>query len=165
MDGLKKVADITCQTVKALSLLMLGAMIVAGFSQVVLRYVLHSPIPWAEELIRYLFVWITLLGGAMAVRSKGHLAMDLLVSKLPPRLGVSCAFIGSVLSGGVLIFLSVSGAELALNNSSQISDAMGMAMSIPYMAIPVGTVLMLFFLVEALVQAVRALLRPARSGS
>lgn len=165
MDGLKKVADITYQTVKALSLLMLGAMIVAGFSQVVLRYVLHSPIPWAEELIRYLFVWITLLGGAMAVRSKGHLAMDLLVSKLPPRLRVSCAFIGSVLSGGVLIFLSVSGAELALNNSSQISDAMGMAMSIPYMAIPVGTVLMLFFLVEALVQAVRALLRPARSGS
>ncbi|MHB8158774.1 MAG: TRAP transporter small permease [Desulfocucumaceae bacterium] len=155
--GFKKVADRTYEMIKNVALLLLGIMVVSGFLQVFLRYVLKAPIPWAEELIRYLFVWITLLGGAMAVRSKGHLAMNMLVTKLPPLWGAVVAIIGTIATGGVLAYFTVFGTDLAIKNVSQVSDAMGIPMSLPYMAIPVGSFLMIFFLAEIMVNVFQAL--------
>ena len=48
------------------------------FANVVLRYVFLAPISWAEELSLYLIVWIVFVGGSVAVRTRGHIAIDLL---------------------------------------------------------------------------------------
>ena len=38
-------------------------LVIAIFIQVVCRYILLISTPWAEELARYLFVWMAYLGG------------------------------------------------------------------------------------------------------
>lgn len=48
------------------------------------RYVLNSPSDWAEELARYMFVYMIYLAAAWAVKTGSHLRIDILLLKMPP---------------------------------------------------------------------------------
>src|SRR3712207_9594758 len=68
---------------KGLIALFLAVMVVLVFGNVVLRYAFNSGITVSEELSRWLFVWLTLLGAIVAMREHGHLGVDSLVKRLP----------------------------------------------------------------------------------
>ncbi|MCC7485195.1 MAG: TRAP transporter small permease subunit, partial [Burkholderiales bacterium] len=40
------------------------------------RYVLNDSIVWAEELSRYLFIWVTFLGGGLGMGTNIHVGVD-----------------------------------------------------------------------------------------
>lgn len=54
------------------------------FSGVVSRYVLHTPLVWADELASLLFIWLIMLGAAIAFRRGSHMRMTALVDAAPP---------------------------------------------------------------------------------
>ena len=86
------------RAVDGLLALLLLAMVVMVFGNVVLRYVFNSGITVSEELSRFCFVWLTFIGGVVAMREGTHLGMDNIVNRLPRRgklvcLGVSQALI------------------------------------------------------------------------
>ncbi len=51
-------------------------MVTLMFAQVIFRYFLESPLPWSEEVIRYLFVATTYLGGAIATMEREHIEIN-----------------------------------------------------------------------------------------
>jgi TRAP-type C4-dicarboxylate transport system permease small subunit len=51
-------------------------MLTVMFAQVIFRYVLHQPLPWSEELARFLFVASTFLGAAIATATRGHIEIN-----------------------------------------------------------------------------------------
>lgn len=53
--------------------------------QVFTRQVLNSPSGWSEELAKYLFIWLGLLGGALVFGERGHVAADLAVQRAPEK--------------------------------------------------------------------------------
>lgn len=61
---------------------LVAAIVTISFSQVILRYFLGLPMIWAEEIGRYLFVWITLLGAAVAVARDSHIRLGAIVPLL-----------------------------------------------------------------------------------
>lgn len=65
--------------------LLLGSMSVIVFSNVVLRYVTNFSIVWAEEVARYLMIWMTFLGAGLTMRYGGHVAISNLMEMLPHR--------------------------------------------------------------------------------
>lgn len=70
---------------KALEVVMvlcLAAMSVMVFANVVLRHFFDSGINVAEELSRFMFIWLTFLGAIVAMRDGGHLGVDMLVRRL-----------------------------------------------------------------------------------
>jgi len=48
------------------------------------RKILGDQIRWTEELARFLLVWISFLGGAIAYLDDKHLGVDLLVDRIDP---------------------------------------------------------------------------------
>lgn len=64
--------------------LLLAAMTLVTFVQVVLRYVFNAGFPWALELTIFLFAWLILFGMSYGVRVGAHIGVDLLVKHLPP---------------------------------------------------------------------------------
>lgn len=54
--------------------------------EVVLRYVFDSPTIWVWDLGMQLQAAIVALGGSYALRTNSHVSIDILVSKLSPRL-------------------------------------------------------------------------------
>src|SRR5690606_38231361 len=65
---------------------VLGVIVVVMFFQVVFRYVFNNSITWSEELIRYLFVWITFFGTALCFRDRIHIGVDFFLEQMPPKL-------------------------------------------------------------------------------
>jgi TRAP-type C4-dicarboxylate transport system permease small subunit len=66
-----------------LLILLLAAMSIIVFTNVVMRYVTDYSIPWSEEVSRHMMIWLTFLGGGLVLRSGGHIAIDNLQDALP----------------------------------------------------------------------------------
>lgn len=62
--------------------LLLAAMTILTFTQVVLRYGFNSGFVWALETTTYLFGWLILFGISYCVRVHAHIGIDLLVKAL-----------------------------------------------------------------------------------
>ena len=52
------------------------------FFMVFFRYVLNNSIVWAEEVLRYLMIWVVLVGAGLTTREDQHVCMDGLQSVL-----------------------------------------------------------------------------------
>jgi TRAP-type transport system small permease protein len=79
---MKTLNDLFFRLAETLLVLMLTAMVVMVFGNVVLRYGFNSGIDYSEELSRFLFIWITFLGAIIAMREKAHLGLDSLLRML-----------------------------------------------------------------------------------
>jgi TRAP-type C4-dicarboxylate transport system permease small subunit len=80
---MKKLNDLFFRLAEALLVLMLAAMVVMVFGNVVLRYGFNTGLDFSEELSRFLFIWITFLGAIIAMRENAHLGLDTLIRVLP----------------------------------------------------------------------------------
>ncbi|HEX3138452.1 MAG TPA: TRAP transporter small permease [Rhizobacter sp.] len=86
-----------CRGLEAVMALCLLVMVTLVFGNVVLRYAFNSGITVAEEMSRWFFVWLTFLGGVVALREHGHLGTEVLVGRLGPTGKKACLVIGYVL--------------------------------------------------------------------
>jgi len=138
----------------ALGLFVL-AMTGATLAQVVARYVFNEPLIWSEEAARYLFVWVSLIGAALAVREGAHYVLDALLQRFPHaarRVARAAAF---VVSAGFLAILLRTGLNETAQASLQDSATLPIGMALPYAAIPVGAALMLIHLLAGLLREKR----------
>jgi len=62
---------------------LLGLMTVLTFTQVVLRYLFNTGLVWSLEGTTYSFAALVLFGMSYGVRTRTHIAVDLLVRRLP----------------------------------------------------------------------------------
>lgn len=125
---------------------MVAAITVVTFLQVFTRYVLEDPLIWTEELARYLFVWITLIGGAAAVRSRGHFGLDILRRFAPP-LRTPLGALSTLIVFAFLGLLFYTGILETGQASTQISHAIGVRLHWAYLAIPIGAALALWHVI------------------
>lgn len=120
-----------------------AVMFLIVFGQVIFRYVLNEPLAWSEELARYLMVWIACLASAEAYALGNHVGVKALVDIMPPfprkwlRLFVHLAVIVLM---GVIVY---HGFRLSFLLRDQLSPALEIPMTWPYLAVPVGAVLIL----------------------
>ncbi|MCX7788004.1 MAG: TRAP transporter small permease [Spirochaetes bacterium] len=70
---------------KATIIGILFCMVILVFSNVIARYFFHSAITWADKIARFLFIWLTFLGTALALHQGLHIGMDVLTSRLSVR--------------------------------------------------------------------------------
>ena len=64
---------------------VLSGMIVLATLQIVLRNFLDTGIPWADEALRLMVLWVAMLGAVAASRDNRHIAIDVLSKILPAR--------------------------------------------------------------------------------
>ena len=89
--------DRCCKGIEAVIAFFLALMVVLVFGNVVLRYGFNSGLAVSEEVSRWLFVWITFLGGIVAMREHQHLGTDMLVSRLPTPAKKACLIVSLLL--------------------------------------------------------------------
>ena len=122
---------------------IMAAMLVVVSAQVWYRFVLNNPLAWSEELARYLFVWVSFLGSAAGIRMNVHLGIDLIDKLLSPR---GRKIMTIIVNLAIQIFLAVVifwGIKILKVVQFQKSASMGIPMTYPYLAVPVGSALML----------------------
>lgn len=80
---IQKLINQYCRALSVLMALSLVLMVVMVFGNVVMRYGFNSGLTLSEELSRWLFVWMTFMGGVVALNDRAHLGTDSLISRLP----------------------------------------------------------------------------------
>jgi len=124
---------------------ILAIMTVLVFLTVIYRYFLMAPISWGEEMARFLFIALSLFGAAIAMKEGAHFRITILVDRFPPAVRIGLELLIALATSLVLGVVLAKGWGLALLNRNQESPALGVPMSVPYLAVPLGAFLMLFF--------------------
>ena len=136
-----------------------GALMVAitgvVFLQVVSRYVFSYPFDWPEELARYLFIWVALLGAALALKRGAHFSIDALVKILPARWRRIVPLLIQAALGVFTLVVSVKGFQLAMRVGEQFSSGMEISMTYPYLSVPVSFAVMFKYIVAEIYSLVK----------
>jgi TRAP-type C4-dicarboxylate transport system permease small subunit len=133
-------------------ILIVSVMTVVVFLQVVFRYALGRPLVWSEELARYLFVWLSILGAALSVQKGGHFGLDLFRRMMPERGKQYLGILVHLLMGVVVLVIFFQGITLVQMTRLQESPAMSISMAWAYASLPVGAGLMTVHLLTALLK-------------
>lgn len=132
--------------------LAMGIMSIVTFGAVVSRFSFHYPLPWSEELVRYLFAWTSMVGASVAVRAGAHIGINVVTDRLPEKLKKPVGIISMAFSMCFCVALFFIGWDQMMNQWGQLSAGMELNMAVVYACLPVGAVLMLISLVAMLLQ-------------
>lgn len=145
MDRINQYVDAILRVVIVASFSVLVACVVW---QVFTRYVLATPSTITDEMARFLFIWVGLIGAAYTLGQRRHLAINLLGQGKSPRftrpLDLLLTALIALFAGGVMVY---GGGILALETLArgQVSPSMRIPMGYIYMAIPFAGLIKLYY--------------------
>ncbi len=146
LDFFEKTLDLICRV-------FIGAIVAIIFYSVVMRYVFLHPPAWAEELSRFIFLWIIMLGAVLVTREQSHIELTFLLDLMPKKLRfvfltvtrlLMIAFCWVMVQQGLKIYPIVAEAS---------SPTFGISMGWLYLSIPVGGLLMGICIVENILKS------------
>ena len=137
-----------CTALRIVAAILLICMVLLVILQVASRYVFNAPVDQTEELSRYAMVWAALLGASVAMFDRSHVAVTLLVEKVPPGLKrLSAALIHLCIA--LFCFLLIwQGWKLTQRSMIQMSTTLPIRMGYVTFVVPLCGVFGLLFTVR-----------------
>ena len=125
--------------------LLVVAEIVILFAGVVARYVLHRPLIWSDELASILFLWLAMLGAAVAFRRAEHMRMTAVVASARPAMRAYLDLVATAAALAFLLLIAWPAYEYAYEESYITTPALQITNVWRAAALPVGIALMALF--------------------
>src|SRR4051794_37429476 len=121
------------------------AEIVILFAGVVARYGLHAPLIWSDELASILFLWLAMLGAAVAFRRSEHMRMTAVVAAAKPAVRAYADVVATCAALAFLLLIVWPSYEYAYEESFITTPALQIPNIWRAAALPVGVGLMGLF--------------------
>jgi tripartite ATP-independent transporter DctM subunit len=125
--------------------LLVVAEIVILFAGVVSRYGLHSPLIWSDELASILFLWLAMLGAAVAFRRSEHMRMTAVVASAKPAMRAYLDVVATCAALAFLLLVASPACEYAYEESFITTPALQIPNIWRAAALPTGICLMALF--------------------
>lgn len=146
-----KIIEVMCTAI-------MGYMVLAVCWQVITRFVLKNPSTVTEEILRYLLVWTTMVGGAYAYGRRKHLSINMLAKKLPARAQkLLDIFVQAIVIAFCVVVMIIGDLHLVETTFNQISSALHLPMPYVYASILVGGVLIIFYAIIFILRDIKAM--------
>ena len=136
------------QTLATFTICLSVFLVVCVVWQVLSRYLFSAPSTITDELSRYLFMWVAMIGAAYTTGQKRHLAIDLLVMKLSGKRKLLVEiFIQIAITAFAVIVLIYGGSVLTIQTlaAGQLTPALGIEMGYVYFCLPITGILMVIY--------------------
>jgi TRAP-type transport system small permease protein len=124
-------------------------LVITTFLQVIFRYVVNLSLSWADELARYVFVWLVFSGFVVSFARGEHAIMNFVVDLYRGKFRTLMLALIDALIIGLFVVLAVSGVMLMQVSIGQSTAGLGIPKLVVYAALPFGSVMMLIELVRA----------------
>jgi tripartite ATP-independent transporter DctM subunit len=125
--------------------ILVVAEIVILFAGVVARYGLHRPLIWSDELASILFLWLAMLGAAVAFRRSEHMRMTAVVASAKRAMRSYLDLVATCAALAFLLLIAWPAYEYAYEESFITTPALQIPNIWRAAALPVGTGLMALF--------------------
>ena len=140
---LKKIDSIIEAVTTVICTILFAGIIGIAFVAVIFRYVINDPIMWSEEVIRFMAIWMILLGSSLTMRLDEHTSIDFVPTfflKSGKAKAVHMAITRAICAVALIVFFPYS-IELMEKMGSALGAATRLPMKYVYLAFPVGVVL------------------------
>ncbi len=122
------------------------AMVLLTCWQVFTRYILRNPSTWSEEMVSYLFAWMSLLGASLVVGERGHMNIPIVVERFGGKARKFFAIFGEVVAclfaGVILVYGGIQITSLAMG---QMTSSLGVPIGIFYVVLPLSGALNIIY--------------------
>ena len=157
---MKRLLDVAERGYRLLLTVMAIILFLVVGASVFTRYFLNSSLGWADELSRFIFIWISFLGAAYAYAYDEHLGLDFLVERIrPAKLQTLVRLFGDIAIGAVLLVITIYG-RIVADSATNLSPALYIPMKWIYMIVPATGALMVVLNVVKILGRLAALIRP-----
>jgi TRAP-type C4-dicarboxylate transport system permease small subunit len=139
---LVKLENFFVRTNQVLIGVMMGVMFILVFVNVVTRYIFGFSFATTEEISTFLMIWITYIGAGLALREGRLAAIDLFQDLLPANARYA---VRVLLGATILLFfgiLAYYGIKMVHFGWAQETWATQIPRGIPYLAVPIGAVVL-----------------------
>ncbi len=143
-DRIDRIFARLCRGIEVLCGLVLALMTGVIGLLVFTRNFLGYSYSWSEEMTRFLLIWLSLLGAAVITYRNDHIRFDFLAGYLSDRFARGLGIVLNILIIAFLVLLLVQSWDVALARSATRSPALSLPLTVPYLAIPISTALMVF---------------------
>ncbi len=150
LDGLARVLRVILTVLIALLIVPVSLQIFSRYLGIIPRYI------WTEEIARFCFVWIVMIGAMIAVREGTHFQVDLLPQFKPKLEAALKIFVHLAMLVFALVFIIV-GWDFAKLGARQTSEIAGLPLLAIFIAWPLTGVVWTLFLGEKLIQNINLL--------
>jgi len=154
---MKRFNDLLLRLCRIMLIIMVPAMTVIVFVQVVLRYVFLSPLSWIEELARYLLVWISCFGAAYGVRKGEHIAVMFLNKMFKGYVKSALTILIHILVIILFMVCFMKGIGLSIRQWNVVTPALQIPRTLPYFGIPISFAIMLLFSFELFIEDIKTI--------
>ncbi len=147
VDIFDKILNKIATLVKYFLGILLGIMLAVALFTVFTRYFLGKSFAWSEELTRYLIIWISFLGAAVGYKEEGLVFFDMIVNIVKGKNKKNLLLFNNTVTLMFFGFIFVNSLQTIMMPSvlKQISIGLQISMVIPFLAIPLGTGLLIIF--------------------
>lgn len=144
LEGYHRFLKILLTVLMTALIIPVGMQILSRYTGIIPRYI------WTEEIARFCFVWIILIGSMIAVRDGTHFDVDVLPHSNNPLIELlSKVFVYAAMLAVAFTFLYW-GYDFAVLGSRQRSEISGLPMLSIYIAWPIAGATWTIFIAEKL---------------
>lgn len=152
---MRKLIDSITKVIHIFLGIILVSMLIITFIQVLLRYILNSPLVWAEEVTLILLVWYGYLIIAVLIRSNEHIALEFIYSRLNSTLQRTLDLFKYLLVLGFAILMIYFGFEMFQNALGKNFPASQIPRSIINLPMAISGILISIYTFHHLIRIIR----------
>jgi len=151
---------------QSVSIVLMSAMTVILFIQVVMRRVFSSSLTWSEELARYMFIWLIYFGISYGAKIRKHIKIEAFLDIFPKKVRPCIVILGDVLFLVFALFIIYTSFQWVQRQIMlhQRSPALHVPMWVIYAAPFVGFILTAFRQVQTIAFRVKELKKGGTNG-
>lgn len=156
--NIKRFTDMSQKSINILLGLILACFMTIIFLQTIGRNFLHFSIWWSEEVSRYLFLWLIMLGVNASIYKKNMLRLEILDTILPKKVKEVTDLVVDILSLAVvsaLLYCSI--LYIKDLGSNQIAPTLGIQMRYVVLCLPIGMLLSIWTQILVIFDRLRVL--------
>jgi len=127
-------------------LMMISLSALLGIA-VFFRYILNDSIYWSGEVSRYMLVWLSFLGSAVAYKRGSHIGIDLIGSRFPSAKRIIRYFI----LAAILLFwivILIESIKLEQLYYHQKTSTLNIPFSFPFAALPIAALIWIIHIIS-----------------
>jgi TRAP-type C4-dicarboxylate transport system permease small subunit len=158
MRGKNRFYFVLDKSTRVVIIFLLSVLTVIVPVEVLLRYVFGKSLIITEELTRYVMVWVVFLASSLALKENLHINILVFVDKFHGRTRSGVSLLGQLLLLIFLLILIVEGIISLSFQMDQISPTLGIPLFWFYLAIPVGSALMIINLLPTMWKDIKIIL-------
>jgi TRAP-type C4-dicarboxylate transport system permease small subunit len=154
-----KVLDFVQAVFKWIIIVAMFTFTVVIIVSVFCRYVLENSLTWSEQVSRFLFVWVIMLGIPILYRTKLATNLDLVVEHFPPKLQAVTAIAMDIIVGILAVYYGYGGLRYTLKAGANIFQGLNIPTAYIYISEVACGAMLLLCTIESVIYRVIDLVR------